>query len=159
MSTYCYLSETESEREGKTLALESSLPSPTSCNLCSHGEYQSSEGYDPTYCIILTHSFTFTLGFVNSNTNLTSFLSSFSQNLIFRFLQSVSPLPLSVCLLIPSGFSLIPLTLMLIYSESTHSDLAIWAKGFEDWRPNHCESYFLCLFVTWVFIKIVFSRL
>ena len=90
MSTYCYLSETESEREGKTLALESSLPSPTSCNLCSHGEYQSSEGYDPTYCIILTHSFTFTLGFVNSNTNLTSFLSSFSQNLIFRFLQSVS---------------------------------------------------------------------
>lgn len=101
---------------------------PISCNLIdfsSHGEYQSSEGYDPTYCIILTHSFTFTLGFVNSNTNLTSFLSSFSQNLIFRFLQSVSPLPLSFCLLIPFGFSLISRTLILIYAESTHSDLAI----------------------------------
>ena len=58
---------------------------PISCNLIdfsSHGEYQSSEGYDPTYCMILTHSFT--LDFVNSNPNLPSFLFLIFSELDFQ---------------------------------------------------------------------------
>lgn len=74
-------------------------------------------------------------------------LVGWKQNLIFRFLQSVSEIELSphpiswfsflfyfFCQFLWLGF-----LFGWVSAESSHSDLAVRAEGFEDRRPYHCK--------------------
>ena len=110
---------------------------------------------------MFTHSFPFLLfgflGFVRR------------QNLIFRFLQSVS-LCFWLLGLLWFGFTLMGLgAFVLIFplfyvwleigTESSHSDLAFWAERPEDRGPNHCK--FMSKFVNLVIFYLLllnFSR-
>ena len=90
---------------------------PISCNLIdfsSHGEYQSSEGYDPTYCMILTHSFT--LDFVNSNPNLPSFLFLIFSELDFQVSSERKSSP--TLILVDNSFCISPNFFLTLFSFS-----------------------------------------